>query len=859
MDWNYTKTLSYLMQAEEITANGYKVVPVNSKGVPCFKGTLDRDIEYSRPDFEAWLVKYPSANLALVCGHNDIVALDVDVDDEKVTRYIRRVMENYDGVKLFRARTKSHRFAFIFRRGEGFGKIATMTSDSFIHPEHGAQYIEYKGNSLLTVVGSHRKDPESLYRFKKYTLLNTPSSELVTLSYHDVRDIFNAFSQRVPPEWGVGASFREGGSWDRSGTKSRNKDRAKITTNVDEFFASAGVGTEQPATELADEEIEGIIELSSEAFDKITETQRYKPYTEEEITTMLATLDGSLRHNWLNVGMALHKHYEGSDKGLKIWDEWAREFEGYAGWEDQSYHWSSFDPTGPMSMKTIESMARRTRILDNVRKQEEVVKADLTEGEKEDFQTFDEKPKIDAEEMYAYALRNYVHIMTDKRVGDMGKTVAESISLLSDLKSFYQGTCLLSKEKDATGKVKIVSTPIINAWQNDPSRYTAFDTAYAPGEGRLIKPGYWRDKMETYYNTYCPPVVKITMEQNLLAYFFDHMDYLFGEWGGTWMINWMAQMVQHPGERYRVTPYSISVYQGTGRGWYSDLLRLIVGKENFSSLRGIEDIIRSGAKSGFIDDKVLTVINEIRIPGNIRFSIMSRLKTIISDDIQEVDVKYGNQSYNQRIYTRFFLQSNHMNGITLDESDSRIQPFINRNKERPIEYYDNLYALLENDPEHNLVNQVYSYLSRYAINYDLLKRSINTPERQLLVMSGKSKTALAFHEFKQIVNQSKIFTNQILTDFVSSYITHISLDDEMSVINVRELKVLMSNEEIDARRIVHNNIRTIAMSFGSLDGINPKQMVEGMINTKNELELYIENLVKKKEDYMEQNVDSELL
>lgn len=45
------------------------------------------------------------------------------------------------------------------------------------------------------------------------------------------------------------------------------------------------------------------------------------------------------------------------------------------------------------------------------------------------------------------------------------------------------------------------------------------------------------------------------------------------------------------------------------------------------------------------------------------------------------------------------------------------------------------------------------------------------------------------------------------------------------------------------------------MSFGPLDGINPKQMVESMINTKNELELYIENLVKKKEDYMEQNVD----
>jgi hypothetical protein len=60
---------------------------------------------------------------------------------------------------------------------------------------------------------------------------------------------------------------------------------------------------------------------------------------------------------WLEVLMALHHYYKGSDKGLSIADEWSRhDIEKYKSFEEIKYKWRSFSKesnTGQLTFLTV--------------------------------------------------------------------------------------------------------------------------------------------------------------------------------------------------------------------------------------------------------------------------------------------------------------------------------------------------------------------------------------------------------------------------------------------------------------------------------------------------------------------------
>ena len=780
-------------------ANGYKVVPVRVDGTPCFPGIYS-DVVYQDSDIQNWEKVYSAANLGVVCGHDNVCVIDVDVDCDDINRKLYRFIASYLKVHVLRKRSGSSRFAIITRADRSAEWITKASSDRYQNPfTKEEQVVEFLGRrKYLFVDGQHRKNPDSFYEMPKgRSILDVPVSSLTILTEDVLDKIFSFFRTVVPKGW-TRLEYQ--------------KKTGKRPTTVTEDWRTGGLG-------IAD------------VWEKV-ELER-KPYTEEEIQFLLDNTDGSPRDNWLNVGMALHKHYDGSMEGLIRWDEWAKQFSGYKGFKDQRYHWGTFRADGTMSLRSIERRVKQEVKLREIYKQaEDAVIPELQES----------IPKR-GEEAMDYMMQHYVMIAEGSRVGDLSKPVAESIKTLAQMREFCKNRKMEVESTSPGGKVIKKEVPCFEFWLTSPSRIEAWDTTYLPGGGRMVgnkKTGI------SYYNTYNPPSVFKVSGSSHLRWFLDHISYLFPRGGDKWMINWMAQLVKDPAHRYRVAPFSISVFEGTGRGWLTRLLSKLVGYSNYATVKDIGDIIRPGAKSGYLDGTVLLVFNEVYTTGKLRFQVLSQIKTILSDDIQEIDVKYGKHTYNQQIYTRCFFQSNHIDGLIIDDNDSRIQPFINREKPKSKEYYTHLYKLLDNE---QFINEVYSFLLRQEVNVDILTHSQPTDDREMVIRGTKSPTALAFYEFKVIVGENGVFTDEMMTNFINDYIHQLNEDggeEGAAFINLKELRVHRNkNITHGGRAIYYKGKRIIVRSFGPIIEEREERVLDCFNKTIYELNSFMEEFTNR--------------
>lgn len=70
----------------------------------------------------------------------------------------------------------------------------------------------------------------------------------------------------------------------------------------------------------------------------------------EETKELLAPIDNTTYDAWINIGMALHFEFEGSDDALMLWYEWGSTYAAHADFEQYKYKWSTFRSNGPNMM-----------------------------------------------------------------------------------------------------------------------------------------------------------------------------------------------------------------------------------------------------------------------------------------------------------------------------------------------------------------------------------------------------------------------------------------------------------------------------------------------------------------------------
>lgn len=676
----------------------------------------------------SWETRYPAANLALLAGPASVAFIDVDVDNPDVCKSLLKHLDNRKIRTLKRKRTDSPRFACIVR---------TTMERNHRSASYAGQCVEFfAGNHLLTIDGEHRKDPNSTYFLEPKRLGNIKRlyapEQLPLFGEEDLRALFARFQAIMP------------------GTPDKP--------------ASLPVAASAPTVSVP------------------------SSLEDVELNLIMEALDVDDYHDWISLGMALHKASTEGDapggrlRGFEDWDAWSSTSQKYPGRPALLAKWSSFSDDKEMSLDVLFRRCIRSTVSRTLTHKEIRTKEEQTELLR--------SSNVYSQDSLDWMLLNYVMVAKGALIADLSKPIRSSLQTLPNMRDFLRNRkTLITKNSGKTVKEEQVNT--FDLWLNSQDRREAWDVTYSPGGPRLVPTPEQPDTLQ--YNTYQAPDVKVIpgLKDSSPTLFTEHLKYLFPNGGDSWMLNWMAQIIQDPGTRYRTSPLSISLFEGTGRGWLTELLVRLVGASNFATVQDIGELVRPGAKTGYLDGTVLLVINEVYIGTRERFSLLNQLKTLFSDDYQSIDIKYGAQKYNQRIYTRVFLQSNHVNGLVIDKDDSRIQPFINRERPQSREYYDKLYANLKDS---DFINHVYTWLTHYPVDTSQLMHSTDTPDRQRVVSSTESATEMAFNQFRDVVYGCQgVFTRKMLFEFLSHYITALNRSGESTATyNPKEEKRLLN-------------------------------------------------------------------
>lgn len=506
----------------------------------------------------------------------------------------------------------------------------------------------------------------------------------------------------------------------------------------------------------------------STTFENVTITRRF---SDEEVLALLDEIDGSSRDNWLSVGMALHAQYDGAKKGFEMWDGWASQYDGYVDTDDNRYHWDRFNSDGGITMVSINRMVQRAK----------------KPGEH----------NLKDEDLLQFALDNWVFVEKPNEIGNLSRPVSQSMLNVPSMKSsVHNRNVEIMVPSGKSGEMLPKRVKLYDAWLSHPDRKTVHDYRYVPGNSRILQSEeVGRSGVLEYYNTYDMPHFDMVEETDLLHHFTDHMKYLFGD-GYDMAVNWFAQILQEPNKRYRVALHSISLHQGTGRGWLVNLFNELYG-DNVTTVASLDDMFRSGAKNGYLHRSVMVTVNEMTAPSVQKHELMNKLKTMLSDDYQSIDIKYGSQSYNTKVYTRLFGQANGIRDVAIDEDDTRFMVFLNQKRGKSEQYYEKLYQLLRNNKSQDFLNQVYTYLMNWKINYNWLRVAPMTPDKERVIRACKNPTALAFYDLQLLMGKG-LFTEKTMDKFLAYHMTSsdsprdvvskVKIDKHLSVLRTEKLK-----------------------------------------------------------------------
>lgn len=306
-------------------------------------------------------------------------------------------------------------------------------------------------------------------------------------------------------------------------------------------------------------------------------------------------------------------------------------------------------------------------------------------------------PSRDSAELFSNALENWVYIAGTNEVADLSAHPANS------------------RQRLENWRTSVRSYPQINnrlfsaCWLNHPQRRTAYDTVYYPSAERLFT-----QNGELYYNTYVPPSLQevrytatdVSPEDILcglgegprelvdkLRSFTDHIRYVFmnNEGDIRHFLRWMAFTLQCPATRIPWAPIIVSSYQGIGKGWLYQLMKILVGPENAYWL-GPADLV--GGRSAFNEwlSGTLLVVDEIHAS----YSIYDALKPIITETSNWINSKYGKKEY-RTIYCNVLCFTNYLDALDISRFDRRFWVVHLTDPPKSGDYYSRLFRWLDTD------------------------------------------------------------------------------------------------------------------------------------------------------------------
>jgi hypothetical protein len=304
----------------DVLHNGYNLYPVGHRT----KGIYEDGWQNSRATSELldrWQKDQPTAGISIITGA--VVAVDVDVYDADTSNELVTLAFEMLGDTIRRVGQKP-KALLVYRVSE---PVAKATTSFFATGSDKRSRVEILGRGQQFVAFNIHPDTKEPYQWFGGDPSDTALWELPEVTPEQLQEFLVAAEKLLKSKFKVLKSTRRGVA---------------------------------PAA-MTDDEV----------LDAFNHKKRPLKLGRDEIDQRLADVaqySGDYDF-WLQVGMALHHQYRGSDEGLVVWDEWSQESSNY---EDDACQkkWSSFseDTTSGVTFATVLHFSNIERVEERWRK-----------------------------------------------------------------------------------------------------------------------------------------------------------------------------------------------------------------------------------------------------------------------------------------------------------------------------------------------------------------------------------------------------------------------------------------------------------------------------------------------------------
>ena len=278
------------------------------------------------------------------------------------------------------------------------------------------------------------------------------------------------------------------------------------------------------------------------------------------------------------------------------------------------------------------------------------------------------------------ALERFVLIINGSRVIDLANPDLDM--KLQDFHNAYSASTFWNAKKE-----EYVSTT--RAWLASDKKMAVKNKSFKAGAPRMIEDPDGNQSLNLWNGFKdCGEAPDNQLEH--VHTFAEHIKLIFGS-SSEKFLDWIAHILQKPGELPHYGWISIATNTGIGRNWLSSVLEEIFSGY-FAPNFDLSLMLETGFNGG-LSRKVLAVIDEIQEGGSGQWKHAQKLKSAVNPRKRQFNPKYGFQHVEWNS-CRFLIFSNHVNAIPLDETDRRFAVVLTEQKPRDEAYYDKLHKLL---------------------------------------------------------------------------------------------------------------------------------------------------------------------
>lgn len=491
---------------------------------------------------------------------------------------------------------------------------------------------------------------------------------------------------------------------------------------------------------------------------------------------------------WLRVGMALYHQYDGGQGGYDIWVHWSQKSNKYRG-EEMEQKWYSF--SGRSDGITFRSVIKICK--DNARELSREVKGEVLEQLK--FCTV-------ADEILDTILPNYQGKLTDIELEIVAQTAKQRYKDISGITISIAVTRGLLREHSEPQEE--ASTTWTQGWyyllEDNKFMYApnssiigvnAFDMLHAGyiarGEGNASKfavsrgmvqsvnncmymPGeagtfFWDSKeyLNLYREHHLPTQA---YNQEAVDVFLEHCKVLIpDDRERAIFISFLSHVIKHPGDKIK-WGVMLQGPPGNGKTYFQVIMELILGEANVDSVNS--DEVTNGSFNEWVQGKLFTVLNELKMNGHNRHDAFNRLKAPLTDDVVSVNIK-GLRRKKVVNCTNYLITTNFTDSAPIDDTDRRIFVIFSEGLQDTA-YYDRLFDTSRANPW-----SIREFLLNYEPHPEFVPKSRApiTIHKQVAIQDNKSSIQVFIEEYIED-GDNKLITK----DYVSITAVRLALETE---------------------------------------------------------------------------------